>query len=210
MPGRVKTRLAYAVGESGAARLASAMLVDVWSAVKNTPELLGVLAAAEPGPFPLDVPSDRLWLQPPGPLGFRIETILQRGLSSAPVALAIGADSPLVSSTQLTEALRCIEDADAVLGPCEDGGFYLLGVRDCPTGLLDNIDWSCADTCTETEKRLRSQGMRIRLVSASFDVDRVEDLQRLHRALQALPEVVAPQTREWFRESSWSASSFRP
>src|SRR5437764_3179133 len=60
-------------------------------------------------------------------LGSRIESILQRGIKIAPAAIALGADSPLLSARDLKQAVQELASGNAVLGPCEDGGFYLLG-----------------------------------------------------------------------------------
>ncbi len=140
----------------------------------------------------------------------RIESILAQGLQTAPAAIALGADSPLLTSDHLAIALRSLEHADAVIGPCDDGGFYLLGVHTCPDGLLDQIAWSCERTLQQTQERLQTAGMQVETIGPSFDIDNVSDLHRLYTELGALPGEVAPHTRHWFQEVSWSASSFRP
>ncbi len=136
VPGRVKTRLAGAVGDKYAAELAAAMLHDIWSVVVSARGAMPVLAAAEDGSFALDVPQDRVWLQHGADLGSRIEGILQRALEIAPAAIALGADTPLLTAHHLAEAMEQLESGNAVLGPCDDGGFYLLGLRSCPGGVL--------------------------------------------------------------------------
>ncbi len=206
IPGRVKTRLARFLGHVGAARLASAMLCDVWSIVQIGTGVVPVLAAAEPGSFAIDVPNERIWLQETGDLGARIEGILRRGLATAPAAIALGADSPLLTSAHLEEAVECLTDRDAVLGPCEDGGFYLLGVHHCPPGLFADLPWSREDTCERTSHRLEMNGMSVGRISSLFDVDTIAELEQLREQLEHLPLEIAPETRRWFAESSWSAS----
>lgn len=182
------------------------MLQDTWSVVAKTPAAMPVLAAAEPGEFPFDVPPHRLWLQPQTDLGARIGCILRCALELAPAAVAIGADSPLLTPADLTEAFARLASGNAVLGPCEDGGFYLLGLPSCPPNLLATIPWSSPLTCEATHSRLTSHGMRVSLLGPRFDIDNLADLQRLHRELQHLPPSVAPQTRAWLDEVEWSAS----
>jgi uncharacterized protein len=198
IPGQVKTRLAPLLGEIGAAQLASAMLCDVWSVVENVRGVIPVLAAAESGTFPLDVSGERIWLQEPGDLGFRIENILRRGLQEGPAAIALGADSPLLRPGHLEEALEALTCNDAVLGPADDGGFYLLGLHECPAGLLANIRWSCEETCRQTAQRLQMHGMRVGSIGSLFDVDTIAEFENLRKQLEHLPPEIAPETRKWF------------
>lgn len=209
IPGRVKTRLAPFLGQDGAAQLASAMLYDVWSVVKSVAEVIPVLAAAESGPFGIDVPNERIWLQQTDELGSRIEGILRQGLQFGPAAIAVGADSPLLREEHIKEAIRCLEQNDAVLGPADDGGFYLLGVHSCPSGLLADVPWSSSETCRETERRLEMHGMRVGTIRTLPDVDTFVELETLRRQLEHLPREIAPYTRKWFDETSWSVSSFQ-
>ena len=197
IPGRVKTRLAAAIGSQAAAELASAMLHDIWEVVSNTAGTMPVLAAAEEGNFTVKVPNDRVWLQLGSDLGLRIESILQRGIEIAPAAIALGADSPLVTARDLTRAIQELKSGNAVLGPCEDGGFYLLGLNVCPPGTLATIPWSCQTTCDATESRLKSKGMKVTRTRAGLDIDTPADLQRLRRELNCVALDVAPRTRNW-------------
>lgn len=206
VPGRVKTRLAASMGSQAAAELAFAMLHDIWSVVANTPRTMPVLAAAEPGDFDIDVPNDRLWLQHGADLGSRIESILRRGLEIAPAAIALGADSPLVNTRDITFAIEELACVNAVLGPCDDGGFYLLGLNFCPPGVLATIPWSCRVTCDATESRLMSGGMTVTRTRTGFDIDTLADLHRLRRELDCSPGEVAPRTRKWLDDIAWSAS----
>jgi glycosyltransferase A (GT-A) superfamily protein (DUF2064 family) len=176
------------------------MLCDVWSVVQSVPGLVGVLAAAESGSFGIDVPGERIWLQEPGDLGSRIENILRKGLQVARAAIALGADSPLLGANHLNEAMACLEENDAVLGPAADGGFYLLGVRDCPSGLLAGVPWSSGETCKETERRLRMHGMRVGLIGSLVDIDTLAELEMLRSHLESMPREIAPHTRKLLGE----------
>ncbi len=176
------------------------MLGDVWSVVSNTAGVIPVLAAAEAGIFAVDVPADRLWLQQGCDLGSRIESVLRRGLEIAPAAIALAADSPLVTTRDLSQAVEELASGSAVLGPCEDGGFYLLGLNFCRPGVLATIPWSCDATCDATESRLRAEGMATTRIRTSFDVDTESDLGRLRRELDCFPLDVAPRTRRWLDE----------
>ena len=94
--------------------------------------------------------------------------------------------------------LFALSSSDAVLGPTEDGGFYLIGLKKCPPGLLKDLPWSTTTTLTATEKRLRSRGFSVSVLEKWFDVDRPKDLRRLFY-LVTRSEVSAPHTRRVFR-----------
>lgn len=193
VPGYVKTRLAAVIGPDAAAALASAMLCDVWSAVCSTQGATPVLAAACPGRFPIQ--ADHLWLQEGDTLDQRIESILAKALQFSPAAMALGADTPGLTPEYLLEAFARLAEHDAVLGPCDDGGFYLLGIKSCQPGLLRGIEWSCADTCAQTARRLSDHGMSVSTLRPLADVDVVADLANL--------EAAGPATRAWRVANTW-------
>jgi hypothetical protein len=186
--GEVKTRLAATLGADRAAALARAFLEDTLEAVQSVP--WAEVALATTAPFPATAPTV---LQGTGDLGARIERVLRAALERAPIAIAIGADAPALPRRLLEAARLALAEADAVLGPAADGGFYLLGLRRCPQGLLAGLPWSASDTCARTLAQLRAAGLRTVLVEEWFDIDRPEDLDRLRSALMA-GEIVAPRT----------------
>ena len=117
-PGRAKTRLASAVGEEGAARLARAFLEDTWDTVSGLPWANAVLASTEADRDALGLDEDTpLWLQGEGDLGQRMERVLARALRDAPWAMALGADSPGLPPGVLERARDALAASDAVLGP---------------------------------------------------------------------------------------------
>ncbi len=184
-PGRVKTRLVPLLGSSGAAELATAFLQDTWTALAVLLWAKPVLASTEEGrPDGLREPVE-VWLQEGGDLGVRLENIVRRALRNHPYAIAIGADSPGLPAKFLEQAREALAQVDAVIGPCEDGGFYLLGLRNCPEGLLSGIPWSAAVTCEETIAKIRGAGLAIEVLDLWFDIDTAEDLEKLARLISA-------------------------
>lgn len=193
-PGLVKTRLAAAVGEAHAAALARAFFEDTLSAASSLPWARAVLATTDPAAAEWGgARRTPHWPQGGGDLGDRLERVLRRALHDTPAALAIGTDTPGLPPVLLSQARAALRDADAVLGPCEDGGFYLLGLRRCPPGLLRELPWSATDTFLKTLSRLRERGLETAVIAPWFDVDRPADLACL-RALIARGEVHAPHT----------------
>jgi rSAM/selenodomain-associated transferase 2/rSAM/selenodomain-associated transferase 1 len=185
--GQVKTRLAAALGSEAAAELACAFLDDTLAAVRALGWARVTVASTAPRE------GVETLLQGEGDLGARIERVLRAALADAPFAIAIGADAPALPRRLLEAARDALQRADAVLGPADDGGFYLLGVRRCPEGLLADLPWSRSDTFVRTLARLRERGLRTELIDPWFDVDRVEDLEQL-RALIEGGAIDAPRT----------------
>jgi uncharacterized protein len=192
--GKVKTRLIPVVGAEGAAALAEAFFRDTWNCVESLSWAVPIVASTGPlGPGIPPRPDIQVWLQGDGDLGARIERILTRALTQAPFAMALGADSPGIPPSLLDRARDALQSADAVLGPCEDGGFYLLGLRQCPPGLLAGIPWSQSTTFQCTLDRLNERGLKTVVLAPWRDIDRPEDLVHLCDQL-ARAAIVAPST----------------
>jgi len=107
--------------------------------------------------------------------------------------VTIGADSPGLPSELLDSAREGVLRGESVIGPAEDGGFYLLGVNMFPPGLLAGVPWSASNTCEVTVARMTGQGMGPTRLPSWFDVDDEEGLLRLRALLAAQPER-APRT----------------
>jgi hypothetical protein len=189
--GQVKTRLAATIGAEQAARLAAAFLADTWESVQRLPWARGVIASTGELGGEL-VPGASVWPQGEGTLDARLERVLRRAVIDGP-AIAIGADSPGLPVELLAAARDRLMRGEPVIGPAEDGGFYLLGVPTFPPGLLAGVPWSASDTCEATISRMTAQGLAPTLLPAWFDVDDEDDLPRLRDLLATAPER-APRT----------------
>ena len=183
---------------ASAATLASAFLVDMWALLATLRWAGPVIASTDPLPEGL-LPDATVWLQGEGPLDARLERILGRALQTAPAAIALGADSPGLPRALLDLAALHLMRGQPVIGPADDGGFYLLGLPTCPPGLLADIPWSAPDTCAATVARLTARGMPPAVLPPWFDVDRAEDLPRLRAWLTSDP-TRAPTTAAALRE----------
>ena len=192
-PGAVKTRLTPDLGAEGAAALARAFFADAWATAGSIHWAEAILVTTEP-----DAPEWRsagvqgAWQQGEGDLGARLTRALRRALATgAGAVLAIGTDSPGLPRELLEAARAALAESDAVLGPCSDGGFYLLGLRTCPENLLASLPWSSDETFDRTRERLLEHGLTVEVLPTWFDVDQPEDLAPLQRRLLR-GELVAP------------------
>jgi rSAM/selenodomain-associated transferase 1 len=129
-----------------------------------------------------------------GDLGERLRRSFTELLGRGhPAVVVIGSDSPTVPAGHLIRALLVLRrGVDAVVGPAEDGGYYLIGTaRDLP-GLFDGIPWGTGAVCDATFAAARRIGARLEVLPCWHDIDRPEDLRRLRRA--AAGGGVAPRT----------------
>jgi hypothetical protein len=202
IPGSVKPSLVPELGPGRAAELAEAFLEDTVAMVRTIPWAECIIAATKTFERPYFKP-DEVWLQSEGDMGERLEKVLRLALKRKPIVLAIGADSPGLPAAYLQTARDALQNADAVLGPSADGGFYLIGLKDCPVGVLEGIQWSHSTTLAATTHKLEQFGIKTVLINPWFDIHNHEDLERLRRLLANDPST-APRTAELLRQSSSS------
>ena len=116
--------------------------------------------------------------------------------------MIIGTDSPGLPEQRILAATESLLTHDAVIGPADDGGYYLLGLTRSPPGLLDALPWSSEHTRSETLHRLQGSGFSTTQLEPWFDVDVPADLRRLSKLL-AGGSVQASSTERVLREMGW-------
>lgn len=204
VPGTVKTRLLLPPEE--AAALAAAFAADV---VQNAQAVADVLIAYAPAAGrallePL-LPDGLHWTpQRGGGLGDRLAAAMTDAaeLGFGPL-LVIGTDSPTLPRAYLAQALTMLAETAVVLGPTEDGGFYLLGTPRPLPELLEDVEWSTAEVLAQTVENARLHGHSIGFLPPWYDIDTPGDLERLRRELDTNPEArrLAPATGRWLEKT---------
>jgi rSAM/selenodomain-associated transferase 1 len=109
-------------------------------------------------------------------------------------AILIGSDAPTLPRATLGQAVAAIAGADVVLGPSDDGGYYLIGLRAPRPDLFAGIAWSTETVFAATIDRARAARLSTAILPSWFDVDTPGDLDRLVSSL-ADPGTRAPHTR---------------
>ena len=186
----VKSRLHPALGATLATRLYECFLRDRLDAVATVDGIDRVIAftpaeaadtMAELAPADFTVVAQR-----GSDLGERLDNLLTDLLVAGhPAAIAIDSDSPTLPMTYVTEAAMVLTagEADAVVGPCDDGGYYLIGLsRPCPE-LFTSMPWSTDRVLSLTLERAHRSGLRVQVLPAWFDIDTEADLFRLQREI---------------------------
>jgi len=180
--GRVKSRLAAAVGDEAALELYKNFALDVIGASCASgypfricfypPDAEEVIATWLVGhPSAPQVGSD---------LGERMELALKKIFSEGfTSALLVGSDIPDISPAVLHEALEALKKSDAVIGPSADGGYYLIGFNRSSflPRVFRGISWSTETVFRDTMDILQGSSLRVHLVSRMKDVDTLADLK---------------------------------
>jgi uncharacterized protein len=185
--GQVKTRLCPPLSPGEAADLARAFLLDAIDQVRSVaaarPALAYAPARARAG-FRALAPDFALVAQRGDDLGARLAHAFEDLFADgAPAAIVMGSDIPTLPPAVLAAALDQIGRADLVLGPSEDGGYYLIGLRAPCAALFADMAWSTARVFEETLRRARALGLDVGLLPAWFDIDTAADLERLEASL---------------------------
>jgi len=139
--------------------------------------------------------------QPDGDLGQRMKAAFDDLLIArrCDAALLVGSDVPFLDRDILADAREAVGSTDGVvLGPADDGGYYLIGMSQIHAVVFEGIEWGTATVLTETLRAAERAGISTRLVQRAFDVDTIEDLRRLEREIASAPTDVATRTRRWF------------
>jgi len=177
--GRVKTRLAREIGTVAATMLYRTAMRGVIARLARQPFWRTVLIVDPDSGVAsrmLPMGAERVG-QGGGDLGVRMQRPM-RGLPPGPVCL-IGTDVPDIAVADVRRAFRLLGGHDAVFGPAEDGGFWLVGLRRFPR-VIDpyrgRVPWSRSDTLERTLANL--SGCRVAFAACHHDIDSAADLAR--------------------------------
>jgi rSAM/selenodomain-associated transferase 2/rSAM/selenodomain-associated transferase 1 len=192
--GCVKTRLIPALGPEGASQLHEALLrhtlrqaraaaapTEIWFTGSETFPLAEFPEAAAFVPHP----------QGTGELGERLtRAVASACAGTADGVVVIGTDCPGLTAGTLREAAAGLATHDVVLGPAEDGGYYLIALRHPQPALFTGIDWGTERVLAQTLQKCQALGLRVQQLAPLADVDEPEDLLVCRRAGLVVPTVL--------------------
>ena len=191
--GRVKTRLAAEIGLERALAVYESMLRDTIASI---------------GPSTAETEIEFLWPPTPGANG----AALRRAFATHAVAMqtgetlgdrlsmafserfffhrthkivAIGVDDPLLPRELIDHAFALLDSCEYVLGPAEDGGYYLVGCRamSFEPSIFQGIAWGTPSVLSNTIGRIAATGRTLATLPRRFDIDTAADLERYAREL---------------------------
>jgi rSAM/selenodomain-associated transferase 1 len=124
------------------------------------------------------LPGARLLPQAGEDLGARMADAFGRAFRRGATRVAlVGTDTPGVTRETVVEALDALDDDDLVLGPAEDGGYYLIALRAERPELFAGIAWGTEAVLASTLARAGDAGLAVRRLKPLRDVDTVSDLR---------------------------------
>jgi rSAM/selenodomain-associated transferase 1 len=188
-PGEVKTRLARDVGAEAAARLHRAFVETLLARFRDAGECRWLACTPDDSLPAFGELAEAAWVCVPqggGDLGQRMARFFDRAFAAgAQRVVLIGSDSPDLPVPIVGEAFERLDEVPVVLGPAEDGGYYLVGARGATPPLFDQVAWSSPAVWPQTLFRLREHGLAWQELSPWRDIDTLADLLRVHTDLAA-------------------------
>ncbi|MBS0170816.1 MAG: TIGR04282 family arsenosugar biosynthesis glycosyltransferase [Nitrospira sp.] len=190
IPGLVKTRLSPALTEDEAATLHGSFVLDTLERTKaavtkfklSVDRYLACAPSSTHAFFKIMEARHgvRLMDQEGDDLGMRMrqafDTLCGRGYGQV---CLVGTDVPSLPLTHYRDALESLTRHDLVLGPAQDGGYYLIGMKSPHPRLFENIPWSTDQVLALTQQKAKADGLHVGLLPVWNDVDTVNDLHRL-------------------------------
>ncbi len=183
--GEVKTRLGAGIGMAEAAKVYKQLAEHVFEIGKEMEKTgIRVWLFYDPSASEQEM---RAWVgqefvfcpQEGSNLGERMHNAFRRTFAGGSSrSIIVGTDIPNLEAAVITEAFDLLELDEVVLGPSEDGGYYLLGMIDGVGDLFSGIAWSTPDVFPATLARVRGLKLRHSLLATLADIDTKEDLVR--------------------------------
>jgi uncharacterized protein len=209
--GHVKTRLVPPLTPNEAARLNTSFLRDTADAIQQACESsaigIGVYTPIGSEAAYIDILPQHFQLLPQRGdgfgerLAFAVEDLFRCGLGSV---CLIDSDSPTVPADVYRQAVASLSQPGdrVVLGPADDGGYYLIGLKENHRELFEGIDWSTERVFEQTRRRAQELNLQVALLPNGYDVDDRVSLNRLCAELlgDRAPADLAPHTRQFLAE----------
>ena len=217
--GNVKTRLVPPLTNEEAAQLNRCFLQDTGAAISlccsgltranSGPTARGVAVYTPVGAesdYADILPADFSLLPQRGEnfgerLYFAAEDLFKCGFDSV---CLIDSDSPTIPAENFAKAMELLSlpGNHIVLGPCDDGGYYLIGLKQLHQEIFERIDWSTERVLEQTIMRAAQIGVGVHGLPRGLDVDDHAALRRLCSELlgKNARDNVAPQTQQFLRE----------
>ena len=199
LPGATKTRLSPPLSAAQSAALYESFLLDTLELIRRVPGVdkgLVYLPADAFSYFQRLAPDFDLLPQEGDRLGERLYNVLQRYLASGYRRVVVmDSDSPTLPGEYLVAAFTALTAFDVVLGPCEDGGYYLIGLSRPVERLLLEVEMSTPRVLEDTLALAEAEGLRVRLLPTWYDIDDAAGLTRLQGDLGSVSPGVALATR---------------
>jgi uncharacterized protein len=180
--GQVKSRLIPELGLQGAAALYQELLTKTLNTVINSgcSEIQLWVSGDMNHQFFTNIKNKQnvtLFEQKGEDLGSRMSHAFNSVLKKHPYAVLIGSDCPSLQCSDLQKGMEYLENGkDVVIGPAEDGGYYLIGLRKNEPEIFSDIEWGEKTVFSETCMIIEDINLDVGLLAKRRDIDRPSDL----------------------------------
>lgn len=185
--GKCKTRLAATIGDEKALNFYKNML-------KRTKEVAEKVGADKAIYYSSFIDGKDLWpnqppfykfLQNQNPdLGIKMQSAFEEAFQDGYESVCIiGSDCYALDEKAIEQAFNALENHDVVLGPSNDGGYYLLGMNQLHPELFKNKEWSTESVAPETIQDFKSLNLKYSLLEELTDIDNEEDLKTIPKEI---------------------------
>lgn len=178
--GRVKTRLAAGIGEERALQVYQDLLRHTREVARRV-EVRRYVFYSDFIDWQDEWPESLFFkrLQEGRDLGLRMHHALDTALGRHEKAVLVGGDIPGLRPDILERAFSALEQQDVVLGPAEDGGYYLIGLKEPRLSLFEEMRWSHPRVLDDTLQRVDDAGLSCQFLETLKDVDEPQDLEAM-------------------------------
>lgn len=176
--GKVKTRLAASMGEKQALEIYQHLLAKTYIALRDISVSITTYFSEFIPDNPIHTAENKV-VQVGYDLGERMKNAFAENFESGvEKVVLIGTDCPGLEGVYLVRAFEALDQSDLVLGPAQDGGYYLIGMKRRADFLFEGISWSTEWVLSQTLALAAAQGLQTHLLPVLEDIDTLEDWDR--------------------------------
>lgn len=177
--GKVKTRLAATIGEKNALEVYVYLLTHTKNCISQVNATKRVLYSEA-------ITLHDIWdnttfekdIQQGTDLGMRMQHAFEKGFEDGFNKIVIvGSDLPTLDSKDIEDAFLLLDTNEVVIGPAEDGGYYLLGLKSIPNGIFENKNWGTNSVLADTLTNLSH--IQTAFIKLKNDIDTIEDIKNI-------------------------------
>jgi uncharacterized protein len=179
--GKVKTRLAATVGDEAALKIYKILINYTHQVIQSLPVdtyiFFSDFIPDDTSAIPIDF---SFKIQSRGDLGERMKNAFQMLFNLGyQKILILGTDCADLQTIHIESALEKLNKVDVVIGPAEDGGYYLLGMKKFSNTLFEEIEWSTINVFNQTVAKLNQANLTYDTTTILSDIDREEDWEKV-------------------------------
>ncbi len=186
--GKVKTRLAADIGDDAALAVYQQLLTHTRSVTEQLPVDLFVFYSDVVDRNDLFITGRyKKYTQCSGDLGVRMDYAFSIPFKNEyKKVVMIGSDCFALTEQHISDAFAALKDHDFVIGPADDGGYYLIGMTKWNRWVMEHKPWSQPELFRETQKDIQQHQHTVYLLDTCTDIDTLEDLQKFPTLMQLI------------------------